>query len=248
MPEEALDLKILLQHSRNCEASDPRDRVYAFLGLAHRSYGIDPDYSFANTVIHTLIQTAQHIIRYDKSLNILQHVGRGRDKLGTFLPTWVPDWTSKEVASSFDRYTSSLDSKGKHIAFNASNGLCTEPVFRHDKTGEANIDLKVKGVFLDHLDEPKGPVSLFPDLSRFVTSHGGNIVAPRSALIDDEVWVLYGATRPVLLRAEGEDSYAFLGEVLQVEDDWHTSSPLMFGELFKGKNTAKVEEREIWLI
>jgi len=32
----ATNMQSLHKHSRNCEASDPRDHVYAFLGLAHR--------------------------------------------------------------------------------------------------------------------------------------------------------------------------------------------------------------------
>ncbi|KAH8896014.1 hypothetical protein GQ53DRAFT_596140, partial [Thozetella sp. PMI_491] len=89
------DLQDVLQHSRNCHASDPRDRIYAFVGLAHREYGIVPDYDRRNTVCHALILAAQHIIRYEKGLSVLRYVHRGREKLGSMLPTWVPDWTSK---------------------------------------------------------------------------------------------------------------------------------------------------------
>ena len=244
------DLKTLLQHSRSCEASDPRDRIYAFLGLAHQDYGIIPNYSFENTVVAALIQAAQQIIKYDKNLDILQHVSRGRDKLGTFLPTWVPDWTSREIISSLETYTSKFVSKGSHVAFNASNGLSAEPAFRYDKSNETNVDLKVKGVVLDHLDELEGPVNQFPDLSRFQTARRccDNIIAPKYALLDDEVWVLHGSSMPVLLRAEGEDTYALLGEVLLLEDNALTPSPLMFGQLLQGTNISEVETREIWLI
>ncbi|OAL46937.1 hypothetical protein IQ07DRAFT_658331 [Pyrenochaeta sp. DS3sAY3a] len=41
----SMDLKELLNHSRYCDCSDPRDRVFAFLGLANLHYGILPDYS-----------------------------------------------------------------------------------------------------------------------------------------------------------------------------------------------------------
>jgi hypothetical protein len=39
------DLKVWLQHGASCGASDPRDKVFAFLGLAAKGYNIEPDYS-----------------------------------------------------------------------------------------------------------------------------------------------------------------------------------------------------------
>jgi hypothetical protein len=84
-------LKELLQHSRECRASDPRDKVYAFLGLADQGYGIIPKYTWENTIVHVLIHIAQRIITFEGNLHILEHVGEGREKLGTLLPSWVPD-------------------------------------------------------------------------------------------------------------------------------------------------------------
>jgi hypothetical protein len=38
------DLKELLDHSRLCKASEQRDKVYAFIGLADPEYNISSDY------------------------------------------------------------------------------------------------------------------------------------------------------------------------------------------------------------
>jgi hypothetical protein len=86
-----VDLKELLGHSRKCEASDPRDRVYAFLGLADRRYDIKPTYTWGNMVAHLMIETAQKIFSFDGSLSILSSASGGTKNLGTLLPTWVPD-------------------------------------------------------------------------------------------------------------------------------------------------------------
>ena len=84
------DLSPLLELSRKLEASDPRDRVYAFLGLAHKEYGtLIPDYSPRKTVVHVLTDAAKSIIECEKSLGILEGVYRGRVNLGLYLPTWV---------------------------------------------------------------------------------------------------------------------------------------------------------------
>ena len=243
------DLKILLQHSRNCESSDPRDRVYAFLGLAHRGYGIVPDYSFSHTIIHVLVQTAQQIINYDKSLDILQHVRRGRDKLGTFLPTWVPDWTSKELVPGLESYISFLKAEGYDTDFDASSGRLPEPKYRIDEKSETNTDIQLKGIFLGYLGEFKSPVEGFPQLSRFSPYDGNVAICENSSIADndadDEIWILYGSSRPVLLREYGADSYAFRGEVL-LFDNVGTPSLAMFGKLFLDK--TKIIERELWLV
>jgi hypothetical protein len=84
-------LKELLQHSRQCQSSDPRDKIYAFLGLADQGYGIIPKYTLENTIVHVLIDTAERIITFEGNLDILEHVSEGREKLGTLLPSWVPD-------------------------------------------------------------------------------------------------------------------------------------------------------------
>lgn len=45
------------------------------------------------------------------------------------------------------------------------------------------------------------------------------VVAPKKVLEDDQVWVLHGATKPVILRPEGSDRYGFLGMSLVCDDE-----------------------------
>jgi hypothetical protein len=39
-----------------------------------------------------------------------------------------------------------------------------------------------------------------------------------SALLDEEVWILFGDSKLVVLRLEGDETYDFLGEVLIGEE------------------------------
>jgi hypothetical protein len=243
----SLDLKTLLLHSRNCDASDPRDRVYAFLGLAHKGYAIVPDYTTKNTIVHVLIETARRIIQYEKTLNILEHVYHGRENLGSFLPTWVPDWTTKEINCDFKEYVSLLTARQEGRLFDASKGLRIEAKFRKDEANEANVDMKVKGVLVDILDELEGPVRGFENLSSFLAPGSQRIITPKSALLDDEVWVLHGASKPVVLRPEDDDTYGFLGEVVVFENDG-TLSDVMFGRMIELADQGIIETRECWLI
>lgn len=102
--QRVVDLKAVLQHSRNCEASDDRDRIYAFISLAPDGYAIEPSYTQENTILHVLVHTVQRIVEYENNLSILSHVRGGRDKEGCYLPTWVPDWTSRELETDMRKY------------------------------------------------------------------------------------------------------------------------------------------------
>lgn len=203
------DLLPLLQHSRNCEASDSRDRVYAFLGLAHDDYGIIPDYKRINKVEMVLIETAKSIIRHDGSLAILQHVHRGDDELGVRLPSWVPDWTSKENNCGFDQYIGD-----PHDPFDAAKGTSAVVEFNNHPRDSLYVELKVRGIFVGKIEDIEFELAEFRDVSSFITAEGDWVIGPKSARLDDEVWVLYGAARPVALRPEGRDMFAYLGDVL----------------------------------
>ena len=116
------DLKPLLRHARNCQTGDPRDRVYAFIGLAAPAYGIKPNYRI--TVSETFSQTAACIMRKEKSLEV---VFDAMDNSGMLtLPSWVADWSSPAQRSErlFHRgYSASADYPGRaEIAFPGASG------------------------------------------------------------------------------------------------------------------------------
>lgn len=82
-----LDLLIL---TRNLEATDPRDKIYAVLGVLEeqKNPGVFPDYTAS--VEELFIGTAQKIIRRDGDLSILSNCFGSLED--TELPSWVPDW------------------------------------------------------------------------------------------------------------------------------------------------------------
>ncbi|TPX14608.1 uncharacterized protein E0L32_005300 [Thyridium curvatum] len=95
----------LLLHARNCLSSDPRDRVYAFLGLAEGEYAVTPCYDKANTVERVLVDTARAIVAHDHNLDMLGYVGCRSGPVvfdGDGIPTWVPDWTAPEDSAGLE--------------------------------------------------------------------------------------------------------------------------------------------------
>ena len=90
------DIKVWLEHAKSCETSDPRDRVFAFLGLASPEYNIEPDYSPSKSLDVLLIEITSKILTHDKSLDFLRFRESNRGIAnGSRLPSWIPDWTIK---------------------------------------------------------------------------------------------------------------------------------------------------------
>jgi hypothetical protein len=99
-----------------CQSSNPRDKVFAFLGLASNRYNITLDYSSSTTVCELLIEIATRIIAVDKNLDIVLYKDRTTSNSGNVrvpsLPSWVPDWTYKlGRASSMPVHSKSFSSR-----------------------------------------------------------------------------------------------------------------------------------------
>ena len=84
-------LLTLLRRRRRCEATDPRDKVYALLNVASDKERIAMFPDYAATREETYIRVARAIIKSDETLELLHCVGA--DRLDRDLPSWVPDWT-----------------------------------------------------------------------------------------------------------------------------------------------------------
>lgn len=82
----------LLTHFRHCEATDPRDKVYALLGLASdipNDAEFGPDYS--SSVAQVYQELVRFVVMKDQNLDILRACQTSRPEHK--LPSWVPDWS-----------------------------------------------------------------------------------------------------------------------------------------------------------
>ena len=86
-----LSLLYLLCVFSESKVSDPKDKIYALLGLATDKVGIEPDYN--KSVEEVYIDTAKKIITSSGNLDLLNASGIFTEGTGHDLPSWVPDWT-----------------------------------------------------------------------------------------------------------------------------------------------------------
>ena len=91
--------RYLIEAHRFCEASDPRDMIYAFLGLAWKERlpfstnpeAINPDYQISVRKLYTYV--AKTMLQSYKDLRFLSHVqDHALSKIDN-LASWVPDYS-----------------------------------------------------------------------------------------------------------------------------------------------------------
>jgi hypothetical protein len=91
-----IDMELLpaLQGGRNCFAADPRDKVYALLGLLNHDARahISPNYAWSTKEV--FVHIAVQGILCQGTLEVLSYVGRPDGRISDSLPSWVPDWSS----------------------------------------------------------------------------------------------------------------------------------------------------------
>lgn len=89
------DLLDQLSYSHVCEATDPRDLVFALIGISNHSYRLLPDYSEGVSITHVLCQLTRKVIDHNGTLDILECAYARAPKPSTstdstHIPSWIP--------------------------------------------------------------------------------------------------------------------------------------------------------------
>lgn len=105
----AVRYEILLQAAYHCQATDKRDMVFAFKGIADKKILVpepdykvsiqDPNYSAAVEEVYT--KTAIALLCHGASLDVLALGGIAVRKYSSNLPTWVPDLRHHSYSEPF---------------------------------------------------------------------------------------------------------------------------------------------------
>ncbi|KAE9373754.1 HET-domain-containing protein [Stipitochalara longipes BDJ] len=87
----------ILKMAKSHDASDPRDKVYAILGLTKLGW-IMPDYSISASQVYKSL--AQKLITETRNLDALGYTAGWRT---AEIPSWVPDWSQRAGKSYFNQ-------------------------------------------------------------------------------------------------------------------------------------------------
>ncbi|KAF5594061.1 heterokaryon incompatibility het-6 [Fusarium pseudoanthophilum] len=95
--DDAYGFLALLRDTQNCNASDPRDKIFALLGLWKK--WVEPNYTLSPQAVYTgLASILVTDKRWEVVAQLLDMAAHGPWMPG--LPSWVPNWSEKSPQSS----------------------------------------------------------------------------------------------------------------------------------------------------
>jgi len=205
--QQYIPLSTLMTHARNCKSTDPRDKVFAFLGLADPRYDIVADYDKSCTENQVLTRVARSIIVVEQRLDILALAmdDRGISPIYDHLPTWVPNWTRPQnFRSDYKRFLHKVafptaKEHGRR-ACRASKDLKPIISFRCNSHNVEGQILRARGIYVTTLDRVIAE-DRHAHLWRRFSGQNSNleIATNGAAKVGDEVWVLLGADEPFVI-------------------------------------------------
>lgn len=107
-PEDE-DVLAVLCKSRNCSATDPRDKVYALLGLTQLRFSSKFPVDYTLTAVEVFTKLAIHCIDEMGRFDILQHCIHSSEASHLEGATWVPQWDFKDVHEPIPPFFSSIE-------------------------------------------------------------------------------------------------------------------------------------------
>ena len=244
-------LQLLLRH-RSCGATDPKDKIYALLGLSAiaghqgKSVDIQPNYDPELSVEDVFRSAALQIIRTSRNLDIFSVPRALSPNRLKSLPSWVPDWTVDEPTTSLllpqNTILSPQDTMNSRPSYFATLPPSeAEPIFQPD--GPA-VGLGLRGQLIDRVQEvgtifvtPSGlPSSEFAD---------GNAIRPFKRLAaftyESAMCGLTLLNWKVVARAKAGQTYLTGEPSLDVY--WQT---FLAGSAHSGSADQRKKDREAW--
>jgi hypothetical protein len=97
--------ELLIQFSCS-KATEPRDKVYALLGMTDEcaTSELEPSYAESNTAENVYIRTARYLMAQKDPLCFLYLAGVGYTNTNYSLPSWVPDWKNPNMLTTFGSF------------------------------------------------------------------------------------------------------------------------------------------------
>ncbi|KAJ4132019.1 hypothetical protein NW765_013831 [Fusarium oxysporum] len=194
----------LLEDTRDCNASDPRDKIFALLGLWKKP--VEPDYTLSPQDV--FIGLASSLVT-DRSQEVagrlLDMASHGRSMLG--LPSWVPDWSEKSQRPYQGQWDSHFSLPMKFM----SSG------YRRFRVHRQTSSLCVVAAEIDIL-APYLSSGFRPTVDGLNIAEAGRIrVSLAQAVLrkcepNDRIFVLSGCKFCLILRKKADpDVYTFIG-------------------------------------
>ena len=147
---QPIDLQFALIYCLRFKATDPRDKLFALLGLATDADDLVLRPNYRASVREVFTASSRYMMTLNKSLRILHIAGIGWSRQILDLPSWVPDWSAPHRAIIFGDM---VDNAG----YKASAALPSNV-----KAGPGPDAINLQAIFVDttHVCLPQPDVTL----------------------------------------------------------------------------------------
>ncbi|KIW00860.1 uncharacterized protein PV09_07617 [Verruconis gallopava] len=160
----SLSTLLAIQYVNNSQlkASDPRDLIYALLGMCTDShkYWIKPDYSKTKAQVYT--ETSVVLLKL-LGMSVLRTTNFGYSaNPDPSLPSWVADWSQPFPLPLSSRKGHSLNETYPPLDYAASRGLRPQKARLGKKINGTLLSLQLSGIRVDvvaHVGEPMSKIS-----------------------------------------------------------------------------------------
>lgn len=176
-----------LFESRNSLSTDPRDKIYALLGLSSDGDGIVPSPNYYQPWELVYAQAAENIIAGQGKIGAILLAGYKNSKGSVNLPTWVPNWSALS-----DTELPPWIAKCIEHSANATE-VRTARIGRSKATGDIPIrvtesrHLRLPGVIYESIE------SLFASATTSADASTSNSASPLLVDVRTFAWQLYDA-------------------------------------------------------
>jgi hypothetical protein len=232
------DLLENIWNFRDQGATDPRDKVYALLGMSKDYLDIDVDYSERLTSSEVFKATTRKFIEKSRNLDVLMGAGSRSD---ANMPSWVLDLSTPATYQT--RVICSFRNRSYRKYFSATKGSSifdyTQSLLRNEPSSHTTLPVKGKsiGIVIEvfssglHLEDNDN-ITLFKYTSPFIQASAENSASststpfnsswgPNDIQIGDEIVLLMGGSVPFVIREanDGREGFSFIGACLLIDSE-----------------------------
>ncbi|KAK6374613.1 hypothetical protein LTR64_002725 [Lithohypha guttulata] len=139
-----MDLAYIFRYSR---ATDPRDHLFALLGVGYNVTDpiLKPRYKKIDTILDTCIRYARYFLARTRNLEVLYRAGLNGHRL--LAPSWIPDWYGGHETLTLGHAEGFWDPLRRPSSYHVAPGTVPELHWSDNAT-----ELGVKGTIIDTIE------------------------------------------------------------------------------------------------
>jgi hypothetical protein len=184
---EPISLLDAMRWSYQTEATDPRDKIFALLGICHDGATYVPVPNYKQPLEEIIADMSRTMMSYDRSLDLMCLKGTSLDEEGKF-PSWTPNWANLWSGSLHYMTVHEADYENWHANFSF------DPILE----GSTDQFLKVKGRRCGQITQltsemarpgPNGELILTPEIREpWISSSLSKYLIQDVITVQDSIW------------------------------------------------------------